>query len=93
MTDRYAHYSPSHPAMMALAALVAAMRYRCDLFPELEAVAARNGVVVGSEEFDKAAALTGQPYCRALDLYVDRETKRRAEALGAGMAHLAFLPA
>ncbi|MGD3045313.1 hypothetical protein WMO33_08250 [Xanthomonas oryzae pv. oryzicola] len=61
--------------------------------PELEAAAARNGVAVGSEEFDEAAKLAGQPYCRALDLYVDRETKRRADALGSGMAHLAFLPA
>jgi hypothetical protein len=37
-------------------------------------------------------ALAGQPHCRALDLYVDRESKRRADALGSGMAHLAFLP-
>ncbi len=37
-------------------------------------------------------ALAGQPYCRALDLYVDRESERRADALGLGMAHLAFLP-
>ena len=42
---------------------------------------------------DLLEALAGQPYCRALDLYVDRETKRRADALGSGMAHLAFLPA
>ena len=77
MTDRRAHYPPCHPAMLALAALVAAIQHRCDPFPELEA----------------AAALAGQPYCRALDLYVDRETKRRADALGSGMAHLAFLPA
>lgn len=79
--------------MLALAALVAAIQQRCDTFPELEAAAARNGVAVGSEEFDEAAALAGQPYCRALDLYVDRETKCRADSLGAGMAHLAFLPA
>jgi len=93
MTDRRSHYPPCHPAMLALAALVAAIQHRCDPFPELEAAAARNGVAVGSEEFDEAAALAGQPYCRALDLYVDRETKRRADALGFGMAHLAFLPA
>lgn len=79
--------------MLALAALVVAIQHRCEPFPELEAVAARNCVAVGSEEFDEAAALAGQPYCRALDLYVDRETKRRADALGLGMEHLAFLPA
>ena len=93
MTDRRAHDPPCHPARLALAARVAAIQHRCDPVPELEAAAARNGVAVGSEEFDEAAALAGQPYCRALDLYVDRETKRRADALGSGMAHLAFLPA
>lgn len=91
--NKQAHYSPRHPAMLALAALVAAIRRGCDPFPELEAAATRNGVAVGSDEFDEAAALAGQPYCRALDLYVDRETKRRADRLGTGMAHLAFLPA
>ena len=90
---RQAHYLPCHPAMLALAALVAAIQHGGDPFPELEAAAARNGVAVGSEEFDEAAALAGQPYCRALDLYVDRETKRRADQLGTCMAHLAFLPA
>ncbi len=70
--------------MLALAALVAAIQHRCDPFPELEAAAARNGVAVGSEEFDEAATLAGQPYCRALDLYVDRETKRRAAPWGRG---------
>ena len=77
--------------MLALAALVAAIQHRCDPFPELEAAAARNGVAVGSEEFDEAAALAGQPYCRALDLYVDRETKRRADALPYDRLHLAFM--
>lgn len=79
--------------MLALAALVAAIQRRCDPFPELEAAAARNGVAVGSEEFDEAAALAGQPYCRALDLYVDRETKRRADRLGYHQAHLALCSA
>ncbi|KAG1580086.1 hypothetical protein G6F46_015566 [Rhizopus delemar] len=78
--------------MLALAALVAAIQHRCDPFPELESAAARNGVAVGAEQSDEAAALAGQPYCRAVDLYVDCETKRRADALGSGMAHLAFLP-
>lgn len=90
--NKLAHYSQRHPVTLALAALVAALRRGCDPFPELEAVAAGCGVAVGSEEFDEAAALAGQPYCRALDLYVDRETKRRADRLGPGMAHLAFLP-
>lgn len=43
-----------------------------------------------SEYFDDAARLAGVPYCRALDLYVDRETKRRADRLGYGQAHLAL---
>lgn len=68
MTDRRAHYPPCHPAMLALAALVAAIHHRRDPFPKLEAAAARNGVAVDSEEFDKAAALAGQHYCHALDL-------------------------
>lgn len=92
MTDRRSHYSQRHPVALALAALVAALRRGGDPFPELEAAAVGCGVAVGSEEFDEAAALAGQPYCRALDLYVDRETKRRADRLGPGMAHLAFLP-
>ena len=79
--------------MLALAALVAAIQHRCDPFPELEAAAARNGVAVGSEQFDEAAALAGQPYCRALDLYVDRATKRRADRLGYHQAHLALCSA
>lgn len=54
--------------MLALAALVAAIHHRRDPFPKLEAAAARNGVAVDSEEFDKAAALAGQHYCHALDL-------------------------
>ena len=36
MTDRRAHYPPCHPAMLALAALVAAIQHRCDPFPELD---------------------------------------------------------
>ena len=85
-------YPAYHPAMLALVALVATIQHRCDPFPELEAAAACNDVAVGSEDFHEAAALAGQPYCRALDLYVDRETKRSADALGSGMAHLAVLP-
>jgi hypothetical protein len=61
MTDRRAHYPPCHPAMLALAALVAASPHKCDPFPELKAVATRNGVAVGSEEFDKGAAIAGRP--------------------------------
>lgn len=90
MTDRRAHYPACHPAMLAIAALVAAMQHRCDPFPELEAAATRNGVPVGSDEFDDAARLAGLPYCRALDLYVDRDTKRRADRLGHQQAHLAL---
>lgn len=92
MTDRASFYPANHPVALAALALTRAIRLGRDPFPELEAAAASVGVRVGSEEFDEAAALAGQPYCRALDLYVDKPTKRRADALGPGMAHLAFLP-
>lgn len=45
------------------------------------------GIKRDSEEFDAAAAAVGLPYCRALDLYVDPETKVRAEALHFTEAH------
>ena len=45
----------------------------------------------GCETFDDAAALAGVPYSRPLDLYVDRETKRRADALPYDRLHLAFM--
>lgn len=41
--------------------------------------------------FDAAAAMVGQFYCRALDLYVDRETFERAERLHYTEAHMALI--
>jgi hypothetical protein len=61
------------------------------LFGTLEACARAAGVKPDSEEFDEAAALVGLPYCRVLDLYVDPETKRRAEELGFTKAHQALI--
>ncbi|MCA0196493.1 MAG: hypothetical protein LCH59_00040 [Proteobacteria bacterium] len=90
---KQAHYSIDHPVAIALSGMVCALRTGGDLLVALAERAEAAGVRPYSDYFDDAARLAGLPYCRALDLYVDRETKRRADRLGAGMAHLAFLPA
>lgn len=87
---RLAHYSADHPAAIALAGMVSALRTGRDLLASLAERAEAAGVRPYSEYFDDAAHLAGVPYCRALDLYVDRETKRRADRLGYGQAHLAL---
>lgn len=61
------------------------------LFGALVACAEAAGIKPDSDEFDAAAALVGLPYCRALDLYVDPKTKRRAEELGFAQAHRALV--
>lgn len=91
--NKLAHYSADHPVAIALAGLVCALRTGRDLLASLAERAEAAGVRPYSDYFDDAARLAGMPYCRALDLYVDRETKRRADRLGYGQAHLAFLPA
>lgn len=83
-------YPEDHPFAIALLGLMRAMRSDCGLIDALAVQADSAGVRFGSEVFDEAAELAGQPYCRALDLYVDRETKRRADALHFSEAHLAF---
>lgn len=87
---RLAHYSADHPAAIALAGIVSALRTGRDVLESLAERAEAVGVRPYSEYFDDAARLAGVPYCRALDLYVDRETKRRADRLGYGQAHLAL---
>ncbi len=84
--------SPNHPVVMALCAIA---RLACS--PSLGGViqalgvhAKAVGVCPGSEEFDKAAALVGLPYCRALDLYVPPEVKQRAESFHWTEAHRAW---
>ena len=87
---RLAHYSIDHPGAIALSGMVGALRTGGDLLASLAERAEAAGVRPYSEYFDDAARLAGMPYCRALDLYVDRETKRRADRLGYGQAHLAL---
>ena len=60
------------------------------LFGALDICARAAGLKPDSVEFDDAAALVGFPYCRVLDLYMDPETKRRAEELGFAQAHRAL---
>ncbi len=67
------------------------MRLGCGLLDALAQQAERVGVRPYSDYFDDAARLAGLPYCRALDLYVDRATKHRADELGFERAHLAFV--
>jgi hypothetical protein len=55
------------------------------------AKAASVGLRLDLTAFDDAAELVDLPYCRKLDLYVDRATKRRAGALHFGQAHLALV--
>ncbi|WP_434030604.1 hypothetical protein [[Pseudomonas] boreopolis] len=87
---KLAHYSIDHPVAIALAGMVGALRTGGDLLASLAERAEAAGVRPYSDYFDDAARLAGMPYCRALDLYVDRETKRRADRLGYGQAHLAL---
>lgn len=87
---KLAHYSTDHPVAIALAGMVGVLRTGGDLLASLAERAEAAGVRPYSEYFDDAARLAGMPYCRALDLYVDRETKRRADRLGYGQAHLAL---
>jgi hypothetical protein len=87
---RLAHYSADHPAAIALAGMVSALLTGRNLLASLAERAEAAGVRPYSEHFDDAARLAGVPYCRALDLYVDRETKGRADRLEYGQAHLAL---
>lgn len=84
-------YPADHPVAIALVSMARALRFREGLLDALESCARSVGVRFGSETFDEAAALAGLPYCRQLDLYVDRETKRRADALPFSEAHRALL--
>lgn len=88
--NRLAHYPAGHPVAVALSGMAGALRTGADLLESLAVQAQAAGITPYSEEFDGVAALAGMPYCRALDLYVDRQTKRRADALGYGQAHLAL---
>jgi hypothetical protein len=84
------YYSSDHPVAIALAGMLGALRTGGDLLASLAERAEAAGVRPYSDYFDDAARLAGMPYCRALDLYVDRATKRRADRLGYGQAHIAL---
>ncbi|PPU01754.1 hypothetical protein XarbCFBP7408_10310 [Xanthomonas arboricola pv. guizotiae] len=90
---RLAHYSADHPAAIALAGMVSALRTGGDILACLAERAEAAGVRPYSDYFDDAARLAGMQYCRALDLYVDQATKRRADRLGYHQAHLALCSA
>ena len=90
---KLAHYSTDHPVAIALSGMVGALRTGGDLLASLAERAEAAGVRPYSDYFDDAARLAGMPYCRALDLYVDRATKRRADRLGYHQAHLALCSA
>jgi hypothetical protein len=83
-------YPQGHPVALAFAAIAHAITGRTDVVRALDEQARAASVLPGSEPYDDAAELAGFPYCRALDLYVDRATKDRAERLHFTEAHLAL---
>ncbi|BAN51107.1 hypothetical protein [Metapseudomonas resinovorans] len=91
MVTRQNEYGPQDPVSIALVGIAVVLRTGSCLLEALADQAARVGVPFGSESFDEAAELTGLPYCRQLDLYVDRATKCKADALPFNLAHLAFV--
>lgn len=90
MMRKQDQYSADHPVAIALTGMVGALRTGRDLLSSLAERAEAVGVRPYSDQFDDAARLAGMPYCRTLDLYVDRGTKNRADRLGHALAHLAF---
>jgi hypothetical protein len=89
MTDRNAPARGDPVGLMLRAAAVAVLA-RMRFLDALTEAARSCGVAADSELFDQAADAAGLPYCRALDLYVDRETKARAEAVHFTEAHRAL---
>lgn len=90
MATKLESYPEDHAVVIALAGMARALRSEDTLIDSLAAHAECVGVRFGSEAFDEAAEIAGLPYCRTLDLYLDRDTKRRADALHFSEAHLAF---
>lgn len=90
MATKLLVYPAHHPVTLAIAGIVAALFAGGEIFQALAEEAARVDVAIGSEPFNEAAELAGVPYCRVLDLYVDRATKRRADGLHFTEAHLAL---
>jgi hypothetical protein len=84
-------YPAGHPVAIALAALGHAITGGTDVVRALDEHARAAGVAPGSEPYDEAAELAGFPYCRALDLYLPRATRDRADSLHFSEAHLALV--
>ncbi|WP_287916629.1 hypothetical protein [Comamonas sp.] len=84
-------YPADHPDALALCAIGSAVTSGRELIDALADMAERVGVPFGSERFDEAAEIAGIPYCRSLDLYLDRKTQREADALPFHQAHMALL--
>ncbi|MPS28825.1 MAG: hypothetical protein E2576_11980 [Alcaligenaceae bacterium] len=89
-THKLPVYPADHPVALALCAMFSSLDTGRELIETLADTAERVGVPFGSERFDEAAAMAGIPYCRSLDLYLDRQTQREAEALPFHLAHLAL---
>lgn len=89
-TTKLPVYPPDHPVALALCAMFSSLDTGRELIETLADTAERVGVPFGSERFDEAAAMAGIPYCRSLDLYLDRQTQREAEALPFHLAHMAL---
>jgi hypothetical protein len=84
-------YPADHPVTLALLAMCSVLATGSNLLETLAATAERADVPFGSERFDEAAAMAGIPYCRSLDLYLDRKTQREADALPFNLAHMALM--
>lgn len=89
-TTKLPIYPADHPVALALRAMFSALASGGDLLDALAATAERANVPFGSEPFDEAAAMAGIPYCRSLDLYLDRQTQREADGLPFHLAHMAL---
>lgn len=79
-----------HPVILAVLVLGLSQLCKETPFETLLRVGDRRGAKWDEKVFDEVAALVGMPYCRALDLYVDPDTKARAEALHFTEAHHAL---
>lgn len=90
-THKLPAYPADHPVALALLAMCSVLATGSNLLETLAATAERADVPFGSARFDEAAAMAGIPYCRALDLYLDRQTQREADALPFHLAHMALM--
>ncbi|CAN7650523.1 hypothetical protein LJR039_005024 [Pseudorhodoferax sp. LjRoot39] len=87
-------HNPALPVALSLALSGRAWAKRRGI-PVLDALAEQSrdfGVQPFQDDtFDVAAAIVGEYYCKALDLYVDRATYERAKGLHFTEAHRALI--